>query len=281
MRPPRTELNLTEWIGLALASEAPIHGWTAVRALRRDGLLGQVWSTSGPLVYRAISRLQEAGLLQSVGIAEGQGPNRVLLEAMPAGREQVREWLLEPVGHVRDVRTLLLVKLLLLQRRGEDPVQLVRDQRERLRPVATALAERAAAASGPDRVVAEWRALNTDAVMRFLDALDAASVPGPAQHPPIARRRRLAPAPDHPPERSPVTPRARRPHGPQHEERLEQQPDGSRSVAGESEGIDLVHELRDVAGEDQHEERGGQPPDGDPVAWKRDEGNAKRQLNQT
>lgn len=177
MRPPRTELNLTEWIVLALASEAPTHGWSVVRALRRDSSLGEVWSSSGPLVYRAVSRLQDADLLQSVGVAEGLGPSRVILEATPAGLEQVREWLLQPVDHVRDVRTALLVKLLLLERRGTDRTLLVQRQRERLRPVATALAERAAAATGRDRVVAEWRALSADAVMRFLDAVDPVRVP--------------------------------------------------------------------------------------------------------
>ena len=177
MRPPRTELNLTEWIVLALASEAPTHGWTVVRALRRDSPLGEVWSSSGPLVYRAVSRLQDADLLQSVGVAEGHGPNRVILEPTPAGLELVREWLLQPVDHVRDVRAALLVKLLLLERRGTDRTLLVQRQRERLRPVATALAERAAAATGPDRVVAEWRALSADAVMQFLDAVDPVRVP--------------------------------------------------------------------------------------------------------
>jgi len=177
MRPPRTELNLTEWIVLALADEAPIHGWTAVRALRRDSPLGRVWSTSGPLVYRAVARLQEAGLLQAVGRVEGQGPNRVMLEATSSGRDLVRDWLHEPVEHVRDVRTGLLVKLLLLDRRGMDRSSLVRDQRERLRPVATALADQAAAASGQDRIVAEWRALNADTVLRFLDAIEALPAP--------------------------------------------------------------------------------------------------------
>jgi DNA-binding PadR family transcriptional regulator len=177
MRPPRTELNLTEWIVLALASEAPTHGWTVVRALRRGSPLGEVWSSSGPLVYRAVARLRDADLLRAVGVAEGRGANRNILEATPAGLEQVRKWLLEPVEHVRDVRTILLVKLLLLERRGTDRTALIARQRERLRPVAAALAEQAAAAIGPDRVVAEWRALSAEAVMRFLDAVDPVRVP--------------------------------------------------------------------------------------------------------
>jgi DNA-binding PadR family transcriptional regulator len=172
MRTPRTELSLTEWVALALASEAPTHGWTIVRELRRDGPIGAVWSTSGPLVYRAISRLLDVGLLRSVGLAEGQGPNRVILEATPAGAEMVAEWLEQPVDHVREMRTAFLVKVLLLERRGGDRRLLVGRQRERLGPVAAALAERAAGAPDPDRPVAAWRAYNADAVMRFLDAID-------------------------------------------------------------------------------------------------------------
>jgi hypothetical protein len=84
---------------------------------------------------------------------------------------------LEPVDHVHDMRTALLVKLLLLERPGTDRTLLIARQRERLRPVAMALAERAAAATDSDRVVAQWRALNADAVLRFLDAVDPVRVP--------------------------------------------------------------------------------------------------------
>ena len=185
MRAPRTEPNVTEWVILALASEAPTHGWTVVRALRRDGSLGGVWSSSAPLVYRAVSRLQDVGLLQSVGSAEGRGPNRVMLEATSAGSKRVAEWLTRPVDHVRDVRTAFLIKLLLLERRGADRTLLVQRQREQFQPMVDALAERAAAETGPDRLVAAWRALNADAVMRFLDAID----PDQADEPLHARAR--------------------------------------------------------------------------------------------
>ena len=179
MRPPRTELNLTEWVVLALASEAPTHGWTIVQAVRRGGPIGEAWSSSGPLVYRAISRLQEVGLLRPVGLAEGQGPNRVILETTQEGAEMVAAWLQQPVDHVREVRTAFLVKLLLLERRGEDRRALVRLQRERLAPVIAGLAERAAAAADPERPVATWRAMNAEAVMRFLDAIDHDRPDGP------------------------------------------------------------------------------------------------------
>jgi len=180
MRTARTELNLTEWVALALASEAPTHGWTIVRELRRDGSIGGAWSSTAPLVYRAIARLLDAGLLRPVGLAEGQGPNRVILEATPAGSAMVADWLQRPVDHVREMRTAFLVKLLLLERRGVDRGPLVQRQRERFLPVTAGLAERAAAATGPDQPIAAWRALNAEAVIRFLDAVD----PGRLDDPP-------------------------------------------------------------------------------------------------
>ncbi len=103
------------------------------------------WARSGPRpVPSSTARSRDSRRRASsrfVGTTEGQGPNRTMLETTPAGREAVRGWLREPVEHVRDVRTVLLVKLLLLERRGVDRSSLVRDQRELLRPVAAALGD--------------------------------------------------------------------------------------------------------------------------------------------
>lgn len=180
MRTPRSELNLTEWAVLAVAADNPTHGWAVARLLGKGGPLGEAWSSSRPLVYRAIARLLADGSLRSAGSSEGQGPNRETFEITPAGAEEVDAWLLEPVDHVRDLRTTFLVKLLLLERRGADRDQLVERQRERLAPIAATLAGQAAAATGSARIVASWRALNVDAALRFLDELGEAQRTRPA-----------------------------------------------------------------------------------------------------
>ena len=179
MRTPRTELNLTEWAVLALAAEGPTHGWAVARLVGRGGPLGEAWSSSRPLVYRAIDHLVADGLLRSAGRSEGRGPDRETVEITDAGVEAVQGWLQAPVDHVRDLRTTFLVKLLLLERQGEDRGQLVERQRELLAPVAGRLAGRAEQAVGPERTIALWRAMNADAAMRFLDALGD----GPAARP--------------------------------------------------------------------------------------------------
>jgi PadR family transcriptional regulator AphA len=127
-------------------------------------------------VYRAIDRLTDDGLLRAAGRSEGRGPDREVVEITPTGAEALAGWLSTPVDHVRDLRTAFLVKLLLLERRGDDVGPLVAAQRARLAPVAARLAAHAAEADGEDLVVATWRAVNADAAIRFLDALDRRSV---------------------------------------------------------------------------------------------------------
>ena len=172
MRPPRTELTLTEWVVLALVTEGPTHGWAIARAMRPAGSIGAVWSCRAPLVYRAITRLVEADLVRAAGPAQGNGPNRTLLQATAAGIEAVGAWLREPVAHVRDLRSELLVKLLLLERRGLDRAPLVGRQRERLDELAAGLESQADGAAGSERLVALWRSTTMRAARDFLGMLD-------------------------------------------------------------------------------------------------------------
>src|SRR6476661_4172725 len=83
------ERNLApgEWAVLALLSEQPAHGWAVASQLDQSGELGLVWSLGRPLVYRSIDVLAERKLI-------------------------------EPV---RDVRSLLLLKLIFAERAGADP----------------------------------------------------------------------------------------------------------------------------------------------------------------
>jgi len=168
MRPPRTELTLTERVVLALVAEGPTHGWAIARALRPGGEVGTAWSCRAPLVYRALALLAEAGLVRPAGEAEGRGPNRTIVEATPAGHEAVAAWLREPVARGRDLRSELLVKLLLLDRRGLDPAPLVRRQRERLDPIATDFGAQAERATGSEQLIALWRSTATRAALEFL-----------------------------------------------------------------------------------------------------------------
>jgi DNA-binding PadR family transcriptional regulator len=162
-------LSLGEHAVLALLVEQPRHGWAIVRELAPDGEVGRVWTLSRPLAYRAMDTLTARRLVRPTGTEQAGGPRRTILGPTAAGRREVDRWLATPVAHPRDVRTELLVKLVLAPRLGIDPRPLVRAQRRAFKPVFGSLA-RAAAAPGAD-VVDQWRHQSALAIARFLDHL--------------------------------------------------------------------------------------------------------------
>jgi PadR family transcriptional regulator AphA len=164
----REQLSLSDWIVLGVVSERPTHGWPVVRELAPDGGLGRVWTISRPLVYRSLATLLSAGLLEECGPHTGaQGPQRTIVRATRRGRAALRRWLDQPVDHVREVRSELLVKLALLDRAGRASEPLVARQRERLAPVFAAVTGRPAG-EGFEAVLASWRREQALAVQRFL-----------------------------------------------------------------------------------------------------------------
>src|SRR5690242_13912291 len=137
------ELAPGEWSVLALLAEEPGHGWALARQMAREGEIGKVWALGRPLVYRALELLDERKLIEPAGSERGlRGPNRTVFRATPAGREALARWLEEPVDHVRDIRSLLLLKLVLIDRAGADRKPLLHAQREVVLPSVAALERR-------------------------------------------------------------------------------------------------------------------------------------------
>ena len=170
-------LSLAEWQVLCLVREEPTYGLVLVGLLARDGRLGQVWSVPKAVVYRALQRLEQLGLIRTVGEQRtSQGPVRSLYEATPAGQTAAGAWLSTPVEHARDVRSELMVKLALLDRSGVDSRDLLQAQLARLLPVAAALDDRLRATSGFEHTLVLWRHEAMTATMRFLEGLTARHV---------------------------------------------------------------------------------------------------------
>jgi DNA-binding PadR family transcriptional regulator len=166
-------LSLTEWVVLALLTEASSHGFAIARTLSRVTPLGQVWTVPRPLVYRAIGRLEEQGLIAEAGEEPGDpGPRRMVYEVTPKGRKAVTHWRGEPVRHLREVRSTLLAKVLLRQRAGEPLAPLVVEQRAVFAPLFERLGEQFTGGE-PEPVVAAWRYESSQAVARLLDHLEA------------------------------------------------------------------------------------------------------------
>lgn len=167
-----SHLSPAEWATLGVVAEQPVHGYDVSRLLAPDGEVGQVWSVSRPLVYRALARLQELGDVEvHTSQASQAGPNRTLLRITRPGRAHLEAWLAEPVSHPRDVRSMLLLKLALLHRRGADPHDLLAAQR---RAMQARLDELPAPneVDGFEATVVAWRREFADAVVRFIDEVD-------------------------------------------------------------------------------------------------------------
>ena len=166
------ELAPGEWSILALLAEEPGHGWALARQMGKDGEIGRVWSLGRPLVYRALELLDERGLIEPAGSERGvRGPNRTIYRATATGREELARWLEEPVEHVRDVRSLLLLKLVLIDRAGLDREPLLNAERGVVVPSVKALEERLAASGGTEAIFIRFRLESTRAVVDFIDGL--------------------------------------------------------------------------------------------------------------
>ncbi len=129
------ELSPGEYCLLALLSEHQSHGWSLATTLSREGEIGAIWSVARPLVYTGLRRLETEGMIVTTGLERGQrGPHRVIYGPTPAGRKAVRDWLLQPVEHVREIRSLFLLKVVLAQRLDLDPKPLLTAQRALMTP---------------------------------------------------------------------------------------------------------------------------------------------------
>ncbi len=166
------ELAPGEWSVLALLADAPAHGWAIAKAMSRTGEVGSVWAIGRPLVYRAIDMLEGRGLIEPVGSEPGsRGPNRALFKATPEGREALACWLAEPVDHMRDVRSLLLLKLVLLERAGLDNRPLLEAQLALTLPAIATLEARLRRSVGTENVFVRFRLESTRSVAHFIESM--------------------------------------------------------------------------------------------------------------
>lgn len=171
-RTSQDSLLLGEWACLGLLAVAPSHGFAVAARLRRGRDIGRVWSLSRPLTYRALDQLVERGYAAIVGEEPGiAGGNRTIFAPTRAGRAALRAWLRTPVIHLRDLRSELLLKLLIADELGVDVAPMLVHQRELLESVARGELAGQVDVDGELDVVALWRSELSHAALRFLDRL--------------------------------------------------------------------------------------------------------------
>ena len=169
-RTTEQQLLLGEWACLGILYPAPTHGFAIAAQLKPGGDIGRVWALSRALTYRALDQLTARGYVRAVGVEPGiAGGNRTILAATRAGRAQLRGWLAAPVLHLRDLRSELLLKLILAERCDIDVTAMLAAQRAHIAEMTEAIG--AQIEQSPDDVVALWRSESSQAALRFLDRL--------------------------------------------------------------------------------------------------------------
>lgn len=167
----RPTLSINEWAVLGVLVDHPRHGYDIAAELQPGTPIGDAWQLTRQLVYRALERLEALGMAEPQRTEpSAAGPPRTIYAPTALGHTTLTTWLATPVEHMREVRNALLLKLLIADHLGRDPVPLVRAQR---RAFADHL-DRLGAPPPRRDVVATWRHYSAQAVASFLDALDDA-----------------------------------------------------------------------------------------------------------
>ena len=117
------------------------HGYDLARRFAADAPLGSVLHLEPGMLYHHLKKLAKAGWVAASLEQHGSRPPRQVHRLTPAGADELRRWLAEPVGKTREIRIDFLVKLYFA--RQLDPAlasALVREQRETLERLHASLA---------------------------------------------------------------------------------------------------------------------------------------------
>lgn len=107
----RSGLTLGEYAILGVLRERPMHGYEIARRFAADLDLGLVVPIDMSNVYALLKDLQEQGLIEGQREFVGLRPPRTVFHLVDEADRQFLQWLEEPVGRMREVRSDLLVKL--------------------------------------------------------------------------------------------------------------------------------------------------------------------------
>jgi DNA-binding PadR family transcriptional regulator len=170
-RTTEQQLLLGEWACLGVLYPGPTHGFAIAARLKPSGDIGRVWSLSRALTYRSLDQLTTRGYVHTVGEEPGiAGGNRTILAATRSGRAQLRKWLNTPVVHLRDLRSELLLKLIIADICGIDIDEMLDRQHAHIEGMAEAITNQIDPGAPLD-VVDLWRQESSSAALRFLTRL--------------------------------------------------------------------------------------------------------------
>jgi len=163
----RQDAQLARNVVLSLVVHTPRHGWAIHEQLSPSGDIGHAWTLSRQLVYRAIDTLVEDGLVKRATPKDGGGADKVVISPTAAGKRTAMKWLDSPVTHLRDVRTELVLKVMLREKMKLPLASFLTAQHEIFDPLIASINKDASASP-----VNLWRKESANAVKRYLSRLE-------------------------------------------------------------------------------------------------------------
>lgn len=137
------------------------YGYDLARQFGPGQPLAEIIHLEPGMLYHHLKRLDKAGWITGALEPQGSRPPRQVYRITPAGQEELKRWLTEPVVRTREIRLEFLVKLYFARRL--DPQlseRLIAEQRETcLRLVASLRTQldRLDADPAPERASGDWR----------------------------------------------------------------------------------------------------------------------------
>ncbi len=107
-RPPKSR-NSAVYPILGILSRGPAHGYDICFRLRAG--VGSIWRLGKSQVYALLVQLEREGLVLHERVGQDHLPAKNVFKLTERGEEIFRQWLDEPVAHIRDMRLEFLTKL--------------------------------------------------------------------------------------------------------------------------------------------------------------------------
>jgi DNA-binding PadR family transcriptional regulator len=141
-------LPVTAYVVLGLVSIRPMAGYDLAAYAERS--IGNFFPLTRSHIYSELDRLGRLGLLDATEIAQENAPTKRVYEITPAGLDELRQWLEDPVMKEERSRSLFLVRIFFGDRSSPEQLAALLDafesraviRRDRLAAIADKLADR-------------------------------------------------------------------------------------------------------------------------------------------
>lgn len=155
---------------LGLIEAQPGYGYELKQ--RYDDYFGVERALKFGQVYAMLSRLERDGLIVMDGVEDGGGPTRKRYRGLPAGRERVMEWLMQPNDDTAG-RSNLFAKVVISLLMGEDAVSILALHRRMLLDSMRRLTHAKRDAPLLDVLACDQSLFRVEADLRWIDTTEA------------------------------------------------------------------------------------------------------------